>query len=145
MSEFKGTFEFFCRPTKTADNKKTIVELTAGYNHDQFCEVEKFWDQKIILHLVKEEFKNSSKKSKSYNFLIFDNKHNKGSKDVKTFTIFMSKLFDLDELLELCEFLHQKVYVTWSKIQPDIDFEKEDNEIPIDEPEDPEDSDDDDD
>lgn len=144
MNEFEGTFEFFCRPTKTANNKKTIVELTSGYDHDQFCKAEEFWDQKIILNLVKEEMKKHETPQK-FDFLIIDNKHNKGSKDIKIFTIVMSKLFDLDEHLKLCKFLHQKVFITWNQLQPDINFRKNENknEIEIDDLEDPEESDDD--
>ena len=123
MNEFEGTFEFFCRPTKTGDNKKTIVELTTKYDLDFFCKAEKFWDQKITVRIVKEEFKDSEK-PKKYDFLVMDDKHNKGAKDIKTFTIFLGKLFDHDEHLELDEFLHQKVFITWNQLQPDIDFKK---------------------
>lgn len=139
MNEFEGTFEFFCRPTKTADNKRTIVELTTKYDYDFFCLAEKFWDQKISLSIVKEEIKNHAKSVK-FDFLVLDNKHNKGSKDIKTFTIFLGKLFDHDAHLALDEFLHQKVFVTWNQLQPDIDFSEKEDEI--DDLEDPENEDD---
>ena len=123
-NEFSGNFEAFVKPTKTADNKKTIVELTASYNFDEFCKSESFWDQTVRCSIVKEEEQENQEAMQTYAFQVLDLKHNKGSKDVKTYTIVLSKAFKHDEHILLDKFLHQPVVINWVKVQPDIDFEK---------------------
>lgn len=122
--DYEGFFEFFCKPTKTADNKKTIVELVADYKLEDFIKIQKLWDQPVRVSFVKEELKDSEDPI-SYDFQLFPApKVNKGSKDTKTFTVYLTKSFEQDKHIILDGFLHSPVYCTFKKNQPDIDFQE---------------------
>jgi hypothetical protein len=124
MSEFSGNFEFFCSPTKTADNKKLQIELTGNYDVEDFCEVQKFWDEKVTLSVIREEAKNVKGAIwQNVGVTVLAPKSNKGSKDTKTYTIKLVKPFDHDQDMELFKLLYQPVFIEWSKIQPTISFE----------------------
>jgi hypothetical protein len=121
MSEFSGNFEFFCKPTKSAKTKETIIELTGNYELEDFCSAQEFWDQKVTLNIVKEELKGKAEPI-TVGGTVYPPKPNKGAKDTKTYTITITKTFDHDVDMELFKLLYQPVYIEWSKIQPDIDF-----------------------
>jgi len=127
MKTFNGTFIFFCKPTNTADNKKTVVELTADYDLDEFIGIQKLWDETVNMSIVKEELQNIET-PKSYGFQVLAPRVNKGSKDTKTYTVFLVKQFDMEEHLELDTMLYQSVYVEMREVQPDIDFDKKNND-----------------
>ena len=87
-NEFEGTFEFFCQPTNTADDKKTVVYLTAKYDLKRFCEAQAFWLQKVIM-TVSKEIKEKKDKEVVNEFHVKKVSCVPGAKGVSTYTIIL--------------------------------------------------------
>lgn len=144
--KFSGTFEFFCRPTKTADNKKTVVELTGNYSLEEFCNAQSFWDEKITISFVKEHEKDMKKSNViESSFVIKKVEPKTGAKGVKNYTVVMEKLFEKEQHLELDLLLFESVFVKWDLIQPVIPGLDESSGFDVQEPGDAESDDDNDD
>ena len=126
-ADFKGVFELFCKPTKTADNKKTVVELTAEYKLNEFMEVQKLWDETVNVSIVLEEVRDIETPVE-LDFIMLAPKVNKGSKDIKSFTVTIVRPFDIEDHLKLDKMLYQPVFVQMQKTQLDLDFDKKSDE-----------------